>query len=134
MFHVKQSGAGPVNNMVEDVRCVITARLFREEKCFGPGIAELLEGIEELKSLRAAAMRMGMAYSKAWRIIHECEEKLGFRLLYSSAGGRGGGEKAAEPFPHAGKGAEQNRGCAAASLAGRGRKFVNKLETDMLMY
>lgn len=77
--------------MVEDMRCVITARLFREEKCFGPGIAELLEGIEELKSLRAAAMRMGMAYSKAWRIIHECEEKLGFRLLYSSAGGRGGG-------------------------------------------
>ena len=65
--------------------------VFKREKCFGPGIAELLEGIEELKSLRAAAMRMGMAYSKAWRIIHECEEKLGFRLLYSSTGGRGGG-------------------------------------------
>lgn len=91
MFHVKQSGAGLVNNMFEDMRCVITARLFREEKCFGPGIAELLEGIEELNSLRAAAMRMGMAYSKAWRIIHECEETLGFRLLYSSTGGRGGG-------------------------------------------
>ena len=84
--------------MFEDMRCVITARFFKREKCFGPGIAELLEGIEELKSLRAAAMRMGMAYSKAWRIIHE------------------------------------NRGCAAASLAGRGRKLVNKLETDMLMY
>lgn len=91
MFHVKHSGAGLVDNMFEDMRCVITARLFREEKCFGPGIAELLEGIEELNSLRAAAMRMGMAYSKAWRIIHECEEKLGFRLLYSSTGGRGGG-------------------------------------------
>lgn len=77
--------------MFEDMRCVIAARLFREEKCFGPGIAELLEGIEELKSLRAAAMRMGMAYSKAWRIIHECEEKLGFKLLYSSTGGCGGG-------------------------------------------
>ena len=26
MFHVKQSGAGRVNNMVEDMRCVIAAR------------------------------------------------------------------------------------------------------------
>ncbi len=77
--------------MYDELKCVITARLFRQDKCFGPGIAELLEGIEELKSLRSAAMRMGMAYSKAWRIMHECEEKLGIKLLCSSTGGRGGG-------------------------------------------
>ena len=56
MFHVKQSGAGPVNNMVEDVRCVITARLFREEKCFGPGIAELLHPGAALAAVVAAAL------------------------------------------------------------------------------
>ena len=73
------------------LRCVIALRFFKTTKCFGPGIAELIEGIEELKSLRASAQRMGMAYSKAWRIVHECEEKLGFKLLTLSTGGKNGG-------------------------------------------
>lgn len=77
--------------MYEDMRGVIALRLFKGEKCFGPGVAELVEGVGELKSLRAAAMRMGMAYSKAWRIMHECEASLGVKLIISSTGGRGGG-------------------------------------------
>ena len=73
------------------LRCIIALRFFKDTKCYGPGIAELIEGIEELKSLRASAQRMGMAYSKAWRIVHECEEKLGFKLLTLSTGGKNGG-------------------------------------------
>ena len=34
----------------------VIIRLFREEKCFGPGVAELLEQVEDHRSLRAAAM------------------------------------------------------------------------------
>ena len=34
---------------------------------------------------------MGMAYSKAWRILRDCEGALGFPLLDSTAGGRHGG-------------------------------------------
>ena len=48
---------------------------------FGPGIAELLIGIEKSGSLNQAAKDMNMAYSKAWRIIREVEDKLGFMLI-----------------------------------------------------
>lgn len=69
----------------------ITIRVYGEEKCFGPGIAELLERIARLRSLRKATIEMNMAYSKAWKIIKTAEENLGFPLLISSTGGRGGG-------------------------------------------
>lgn len=70
---------------------VISIRLFREEKCFGPGIAQLLRGVQTHHSLRAAAQSLGMAYSKAWTIIRNCQQQLGFPLLHSTTGGRNGG-------------------------------------------
>ena len=70
---------------------VLTIRLFSEEKCFGPGIAELLERVEEHRSLRAAAASMDMAYSKAWTIVRRCEENLGMKLLDYTTGGKHGG-------------------------------------------
>ncbi len=48
---------------------------------FGKGIADLCRGVREKGSLNAAAKDMGMAYSKAWRIIKETENALGFELL-----------------------------------------------------
>ena len=73
------------------MRPVLTIRLFSEEKCFGPGIAELLERVEERRSLRAAAASMDMAYSKAWTIVRRCEENLGMKLLDYTTGGKNGG-------------------------------------------
>ena len=70
---------------------VLSIRLFRDEKCFGSGIAQLLRGVQAHHSLRAAAMEMGMAYSKAWTITRNCEAELGFPLLRSTAGGKHGG-------------------------------------------
>ena len=69
----------------------LTLRLYGDEKCFGPGIAALLHGVEKTHSLRQAAIEMDMAYSKAWRILKLAEESLGFSLLASTTGGRGGG-------------------------------------------
>ena len=69
----------------------ISVRLFTDEKCFGPGIAALLRRVEEYHSLRSAASSMGMAYSKAWTILKNCEEHLGFKLLHSTIGGKNGG-------------------------------------------
>ncbi len=68
-------------------------RLFTSEgeKCFGPGIAELLERIEQDGSLRKAAGEMGMAYSRAWHVVNDCEKSLGFELIVRSVGGRAGG-------------------------------------------
>jgi len=48
---------------------------------FGRGIANLCMGVRELGSLNAAAKGMGMAYSKAWRIVKEAEAGLGVSLL-----------------------------------------------------
>lgn len=73
------------------LHCGITLRLYREEKVFGPGVAELLETVRETHSLRSAAMRMDMAYSKAWKVIKEAEKGFGFALLDSATGGRQGG-------------------------------------------
>lgn len=48
---------------------------------FGGGCVALLEGVAEEGSLNRAAKRMGMAYSKAWRIVREAEGHLGCELL-----------------------------------------------------
>jgi molybdate transport system regulatory protein len=60
-------------------------------KAFGDGPYELLKWVEEKKSLHQAAQRMGMAYSKAWRLILTLEGRLGFPLLERKAGGPSGG-------------------------------------------
>lgn len=69
----------------------LSCRLFTDAKCFGPGVAQLLHAVQELHSLRAAALSMDMAYSKAWTIIKNSEKALGFSLLDSTTGGKGGG-------------------------------------------
>lgn len=48
---------------------------------FGRGIAALCMGVRDTGSLNAAAKGMGMAYSKAWRIIKDTEAALGIQLL-----------------------------------------------------
>ncbi len=75
----------------------LSCRLFTDAKCFGPGVAQLLHAVQELHSLRAAALSMDMAYSKAWTIIKNSEKALGFSLLDSTTGGKGGGGAALTP-------------------------------------
>ena len=77
--------------MEQTFRPVLTIRIFGEEKCFGPGVAVLLRKVRELHSLRAAAMSIGMAYSKAWTILKNAQQSLGFKLLDSTTGGKHGG-------------------------------------------
>ena len=48
---------------------------------FGRGIANLCLGVRETGSLNASAKGMGMAYSKAWRIVKDTEAALGIQLL-----------------------------------------------------
>lgn len=77
--------------MKNDLHAELTVRIFTDRKCFGPGVAELLRRVRELHSLRAAAMSMNMAYSKAWTVLRNAQEGLGCRLLHSTTGGRNGG-------------------------------------------
>ncbi len=60
-------------------------------KAFGDGPYELLKWVEKTKSLHQAARQMGMAYSKAWRLILAVEERLGFPLIERKVGGCCGG-------------------------------------------
>ena len=73
---------------MEKMHYNISVRLFTAGKCFGPGMAALLSLVRERHSLRAAAAEMGMAYSKAWRIIRTAEAVFGCKLLSSTIGGR----------------------------------------------
>lgn len=83
--------------MSEPLRYDLKLRLFRGRKSFGPGVAELLHGVEARGSIRAACRDMGMAYSKAWKILKHSEEDLGFALLQREAGGSGGGKAILTP-------------------------------------
>lgn len=73
------------------VCCTLRLTLRREHPVWGSGTAQLLYGVSQTDSLRAAAKQMGMSYSKAWKIIHEAENGLDIRLLERSVGGAGGG-------------------------------------------
>lgn len=77
--------------MEKTFKPVLTVRIFGEGKCFGPGVASLLRNVQKEGSLRAAAISMEMAYSKAWTVIKTSEAELGFKLLESTTGGKNGG-------------------------------------------
>lgn len=47
----------------------------------GKGVVELCDKVDKLGSLNKAAASMGMAYSKAWRIVKNVEEVFGVSLL-----------------------------------------------------
>ncbi|MFT3984574.1 MAG: LysR family transcriptional regulator [Lachnospiraceae bacterium] len=67
-------------------------RVYRHERNFGPGVAELMQLVREKGSLSAAVKQMHMAYSKAWKIIKLAEEDLGFTLMEGQSGGKHGGK------------------------------------------
>ncbi len=69
-------------------------------RLFGPGPRELLERVETEGSLRAAAISMGMAYTKAHRLVKNAEKSLGFALTEKRIGGSGGGGSRLTPEAH----------------------------------
>ena len=66
-------------------------------KFFGEGPCRLLRGVERTGSLRAAALEMEMAYSKASKLLKQAEDSLGFPLTTRSAGGKSGGGSVLTP-------------------------------------
>ena len=73
--------------MEEKLHYKMTIKLWKDDKVFGPGICQLLTKIEETGSMHQAAARMGLAYSKAWKMMKTAEEGLGFALTGRSGGG-----------------------------------------------
>ena len=83
--------------MEQNLHPVLSVRLFTDEKCFGPGVAALLTLVKTCHSLRAAAMEMGMAYSKAMKLVRHAEAALGFPLTQRTVGGASGGGSCLTP-------------------------------------
>ena len=67
------------------------------EKFFGEGPARLLLTVEKTGSLRAAAMSMGMAYTKALKMLRHAESAVGAPLTERSTGGKDGGGSCLTP-------------------------------------
>ena len=67
--------------MEQNLHPVLSVRLVTDEKCFGPGVAALLTLVKTCHSLRAAAMEMGMAYSKAWNVLRLNESEFGIKFI-----------------------------------------------------
>jgi molybdate transport system regulatory protein len=71
-------------------RVKVSIRVFANEKTgageFCSGVAQLLQGVIDYGSINKATKRMGMAYSKAWKLIGECERGLGYPLLIKRTG------------------------------------------------
>jgi len=69
-------------------------KIWLEEKggvAFAEGRRMLLEAVDRLGSLNAAAKELGMSYRAAWGKIKATEKALGIKLLEVTTGGKGGG-------------------------------------------
>ncbi|WP_372603141.1 winged helix-turn-helix domain-containing protein [Actibacterium sp.] len=61
---------------------------------FGPGKADLLQGISETGSISAAGRAMSMSYRRAWTLVEEMNAAFATPLVETSRGGaEGGGAK-----------------------------------------
>ena len=70
-----------LSRLKPEVRVSLVNPASDSRSVFARGVMQLCVGVRELGSLNAAAKRMGMAYSKAWRIVKETEAAFGFKLL-----------------------------------------------------
>ena len=88
LFFIKNNGGV---RLQQKLYCKMTLRLWKEEKAFCPGLLCLLQWIEQYGSMQKAASQMGLAYSKAWKMIKTAEKELGFALTERTSGGKNGG-------------------------------------------
>lgn len=81
------------------MRAVTRVTFFSDngEKFFGEGPCRLMRAIEETGSLRAAAASMGMAYTKALRLMKNAEAAIGCPLSRRTVGGKAGGGSVLTP-------------------------------------
>ena len=76
------------DNLSVDIKLSVVVDGDRNAGTLGKGVVALLQGILDMGSLNRAAKSLGMAYSKAWRIVKETEAGFGF-LLINRDGARG---------------------------------------------
>lgn len=73
-------------------RPIMKLQIAKETSFLGPGSWQLLSLIESTGSVRIASQKMGISYSKAWKILNNLEEQMGYFILVRKPGGKSGGE------------------------------------------
>ena len=58
---------------------------------FGPGVRDLFLNIDSEHSVKRASEKMGLSYSKAWKMIRNVEKALGAPAVTRTHGGTDGG-------------------------------------------
>lgn len=95
LFSVKRDAdfeALAESHSLRRLRPEMKIRLAREEVFYGPGAHQLLELIEETGSVHLACGRMGLSYSKGWKLISAMEGQLGYAVVKRRQGGKDGGK------------------------------------------
>ncbi|MCK4806496.1 MAG: molybdopterin-guanine dinucleotide biosynthesis protein MobB [Candidatus Aegiribacteria sp.] len=65
---------------------------------FGEGRMDLLKTVRKTGSILQAAKKTGIQYKRAWILLHDAEQRLGAKLLFSDRGGAGGGGTSITPL------------------------------------
>ena len=75
----------------------VRLRIGKEKKFFGKGVREILDAIDEHKSIKKASELTGISYPKVMRILKVFKAELGFSAVTSEKGGsHHGGTKLTE--------------------------------------
>ena len=72
-------------------RPVLDVSLMREGRLFDKNAALLLHTVAYAGTVKEASSKIGISYSKAWKMISALEDNLGFPLLERQPGGESGG-------------------------------------------
>lgn len=72
---------------VSRLRPIVRVSLAKDRPFFGPGPQQLLEMVEESDNFREACSKMGISYSKGWKMVEKAEKALGVTLVERSKGG-----------------------------------------------
>ena len=91
--------AGPKGSKYYDIflKFKVWLENTNRESILGDGKFELIDCIDQLGSLKAAADKIGISYRKAWGNVKDAEEKLGFTLVEKHRSGQHGGSSVLTP-------------------------------------
>ncbi len=84
--------ASKTGDSSQTIRPVNKLRLAADAVFYGPGAHQLLLLIRETRSVRQASERMGLSYSKAWKILNNIADQMDCPIVARQHGGKGGGQ------------------------------------------
>ena len=76
---------------------VVQISLKRNKDFLNTEFVTFLRYIEKMGSMNGACQKMGIAYSRAWTMINQAENQLGYPLIQRLTGGKGGGSSVLTP-------------------------------------